>query len=136
MTELTRFGISMEAGLLNQFDKHTAGKGYKNRSEAVRDLIRNALIEEKWSENEQVVGTVTIVYNHKVRELAEKLTHQQHSHHQEVISTLHIHLDNDFCLEVIVVRGKAKEVQHIADELIGTKGVVHGKLVCTTAGIG
>ncbi|PLX89315.1 MAG: nickel-responsive transcriptional regulator NikR [Desulfuromonas sp.] len=135
MSELVRFGVSMEAKLLRQFDALIGRKGYGNRSEAVRDLVRNTLVEDRWGrEDETVVGTVTIVYDHHTRELAEKLTEHQHSHHHAVISALHVHLDAHNCLEVVVVKGTAGEVRRIADELIGTKGVVHGKLVSTTTG--
>lgn len=135
MSELMRFGVSMEARLLKQFDDLIGRKGYRNRSEAVRDLVRNALVEDRWGrDDEAVVGTVTIVYDHHTRELAEKLTEHQHSHHDAVISALHVHLDTHFCLEVVVVKGTAGEVRRIADELIGTRGVVHGKLVSTTTG--
>lgn len=135
MSELLRFGVSMDARLLHQFDELIGRKGYGNRSEAVRDLVRNTLVEDRWArDDEEVVGTVTIVYDHHTRELAEKLTEHQHSHHDAVISALHVHLDAHNCLEVVVLRGTARDVRRIADELIGTKGVVHGKLVSTTTG--
>lgn len=127
----------MDARLLDQFDELIGRKGYGNRSEAVRDLVRNALVEDRWGrDDEQVVGTVTIVYDHHTRDLGEKLTEHQHSHHDAVISALHVHLDSHFCLEVVVVKGTSGEVRRIADELIGTRGVVHGKLVSTTTGQG
>lgn len=135
MSDLTRFGISIDDRLLKRFDDMIAGKGYVNRSEAIRDLIRNALVEDAWArEDEETVGTVTLVYDHHTRDLADKLTEQQHSHHEAIISALHVHLDAHHCLEVVVVKGKAKNVKRLADELIGTKGVKHGKLVTTTTG--
>ena len=135
MTDLTRFGISIDERLLAQFDQMINNKGYVNRSEALRDLIRNALIEEEWSDdNQQTVATVTLVYDHHTRDLSDKLTEQQHSHHEEIVSTLHVHLDHQHCLEVVVIKGLASRVKRIADELIGTKGVKHGKLVATTSG--
>ncbi len=135
MSGTTRFGVSMEASLLRQLDGLSQRKGYPNRSEMVRDLVRNALVEENWTHQEEaVVGTVTIVYDHHTRDLADKLTEHQHSHQEAVVSALHVHLDAHHCLEVVVVRGSAGEVRKIADELIGTKGVVHGKLVSTTTG--
>lgn len=135
MSELMRFGVSMEARLLEQFDQLMERQGYRNRSEAVRDLVRNALVQDRWAdEQEAVVGTVTIVYDHHTRDLSDKLTEHQHAHHDAVISTLHVHLDAHFCLEVIVVKGTAGEVRRIADRLIGTRGVIHGKLVTTTTG--
>ncbi|MEJ2201983.1 MAG: nickel-responsive transcriptional regulator NikR [Desulfuromonadaceae bacterium] len=137
MAGLTRFGISIDDRLLKRFDDLIGNKGYGNRSEAIRDLIRNALVEDQWSrEDEETVGTVTLVYNHHTRDLADKLTEHQHSHHDAIISALHVHLDAHNCLEVVVVKGKASEVRRLAAELIGTKGVKHGKLVTSTTGEG
>lgn len=137
MGETVRFGISMDEELLESFDRLIEQKGYANRSEAIRDLIRAAQVESDWEEGEKEgVGTVTLVYNHHVRDLSDKLTEQQHSHHDQIISALHVHLDAHNCLEVLVVRGKVREVRQIADELIGVKGVKHGKLVMTTTGEG
>jgi CopG family nickel-responsive transcriptional regulator len=135
MSDLTRFGISIDDRLLKRFDELIADKGYVNRSEAIRDLIRNALVEEAWARgDEETVGTVTLVYDHHTRDLADKLTEQQHSHHEAIVSALHVHLDAHHCLEVVVVKGKARSVKRLADELIGTKGVKHGKLVTSTTG--
>jgi CopG family nickel-responsive transcriptional regulator len=125
----------MDSRLLNQFDELIDRKSYVNRSEAVRDLVRSALVEDQWTRaDEETVGTVTIVYDHHTRELSDKLTEHQHIHHHAIVSTLHVHLDEHNCLEVVVLKGKAGEVKKIADELIGTKGVKHGKLVSTTTG--
>ena len=135
MAEVVRFGISIDDRLLQRFDALIDRKGYVNRSEAVRDLIRNALVEDQWTRaEEEIVGTVTLVYDHHTRDLADKLTEQQHSHHGSIISALHVHLDAHHCLEVVVVRGRTAEVRRLADELIGTKGVKHGKLVTSTTG--
>ena len=135
MAELTRFGISIDERLLQRFDALLQDKGYVNRSEAIRDLIRAALVEQEWARgDEETVGTVTLVYDHHTRDLADRLTEQQHAHHDAIVSALHVHLDAHHCLEVVVVRGKAKEVRRLADELIGTKGVKHGKLVTSTTG--
>lgn len=135
MAELTRFGISIDERLLERFDRLIEDKGYVNRSEAIRDLIRSALVEEEWARDDQeTVGTVTLVYDHHTRDLSDKLTEQQHSHHDSIISALHVHLDAHHCLEVVVVKGKARQVKRLADELIGTKGVKHGKLVTSTTG--
>lgn len=135
MADLTRFGISIDERLLTQFDEVISNKGYVNRSEAIRDLIRSTLVEEEWADdNQQTVATVTLVFDHHTRDLSDKLTEHQHSHHQEIISTLHVHLDHHHCLEVVVIKGPASRVKRIADELIGTKGVKHGKLVATTTG--
>ena len=137
MAQVIRFGVSIEEGLLDRFDELLGRKGYVNRSEAVRDLIRNALVEDQWTRSEEeIVGTVTLVYDHHTRDLSDKLTEHQHSHHQEIISTLHIHLDAHHCLEVVVLRGTAREIGRLASELIGTKGVKHGKFVATTTGEG
>ena len=135
MSDTTRFGVSMDAQLLENFDKLISLKSYMNRSEAIRDLIRASLVETKAAnDEEEMVGTVTLVYDHHVRDLSEKLTELQHGHSDRIISALHVHLDAHNCLEVLVVRGKTKEVKKIADELIGVKGVKHGKLVMTTTG--
>jgi CopG family nickel-responsive transcriptional regulator len=135
MSELSRIGVAIDSDLLDQFDRLIAQRGYTNRSEAFRDLIRGELVEKAWeSPGSQVVGTVTLVYDHHVRLLNEKLTDLQHDHHQSILSTLHVHLDHDNCLEVLVVRGKAKEVERIAGALISAKGVKHGRLTITTTG--
>lgn len=134
METITRFGVSISQSLLDSFDKFSAKKGYLNRSEALRDLIRDHLVEREWDENRDVVGTITLVYDHDVRELGEVLAHLQHRHHRLIRSTIHIHLDEHHCLEVLVVIGKSGVVKKVADQLIGTKGVKHGKLVMTTTG--
>ncbi|MEN8729722.1 MAG: nickel-responsive transcriptional regulator NikR [Desulfuromonadales bacterium] len=137
MTELARFGISIDQLLLGSFDQMITAKGYDNRSEAIRDMIRNALVEEQVNRTDDTptVGTVTLVYDHHTRDLSDKLTGHQHSHHDAIVSTLHVHLDAHNCLEIVVVRGTAAQVRRLADEMIGTKGVKHGKLVLTTAGL-
>lgn len=137
MSEVVRFGISADERLLEKFDALIADKGYVNRSEAVRDLIRNALVEEQWDVGEaEAVGTVTLVYDHHSTDLSDKLTEHQHSHHEEIVSSLHIHLDAHHCLEVVVLRGRAREIARLANELIGTRGVKHGKFVASTTGDG
>ncbi len=134
MGELVRFGMSLDSELLERFDKLMEKKGYKNRSEALRDLMRDILVREEWESNEEIVGTITLVYDHHVRELSDRLTDIQHDHAESVLSTMHIHLDHENCLEVIVVRGSASEVQKFADNLISARGVKHGKLTATTTG--
>ena len=130
-----RFGISLEKVLIERFDSLIRKKGYANRSEAIRDLLRDSLVSDEWeSSKEETVGSITIVYSHETRELTDNLTDLQHRYHGSIISAMHIHLDEHNCLEVIVVRGKAKDIQTIADRLIGTKGVKHGKLSVTTTG--
>ncbi len=137
MSELSRIGVAIDSELLEQFDRLIAQRGYTNRSEAFRDLIRGELVEKAWESPESnVVGTVTLVYDHHVRLLNEKLTDLQHDYHRSILSTLHVHLDHDHCLEVLVVRGKAAEVERIAGALISTKGVKHGRLTITTSGAG
>jgi CopG family transcriptional regulator, nickel-responsive regulator len=135
MAELSRIGVAIDTDLLEQFDSLIAKRGYTNRSEAFRDLIRDELVQESWqTPDSNVVGTVTLVYDHHVRLLNERLTDVQHEHHQSILSTLHVHLDHDNCLEVLVMRGKASVVQQVADTLISTKGVKHGRLTLTTSG--
>lgn len=132
---VVRFGVSIDERLLERYDELIAEKAYVNRSEALRDLIRASLVDEQWRVGDEVaVGTVTLVYDHRTHDLADKLTDHQHVHHHEIVSTLHVHLDADHCLEVVVLRGVARDIQHIADELIGTKGVKHGRFVATTTG--
>jgi CopG family nickel-responsive transcriptional regulator len=134
MSDLRRFGVAIEPELLEQFDQLMARRGYTNRSEAFRDLARAELLKESAEKpNTSVVGTVTIVYDHHVRMLSEKLTELQHKHHKCVVSSMHVHLDHHHCLEVIVLRGKSKDVRHTADLLISTKGVKHGHLVVAVA---
>ena len=134
MSELTRFGVSIDEELLRQFDRLITEKGWGNRSEALRDLIRDRLVDEAWESDEEVVGTITLVYDHHVRELAERLTELQHDNHDAVLSSMHVHLDHRNCLEVIIVRGAATQVGDLASQLIGARGVKHGKLVASTTG--
>lgn len=130
-----RFGISLDRALIERFDNLIRKKGYANRSEAIRDLIRDSLVTEEWeSFTTETVGTITLVYSHDTRELTDNLTDLQHHYHNSIISAMHIHLDEHNCLEVIVIKGKAKDIKSIADRLIGTKGVKHGKLTVTTTG--
>ena len=137
MSDLVRFGVSVESQLVKKFDALISRKGYSNRSEALRDLIRDRLVEQEWEEGEQeTVGTITLVYNHHTRELEHELTEIQHRSHHQVVSTLHIHLDAHNCLEVMVVKGTSQEIKKFADKLIGTRGVKHGKLTMTTTGRG
>ena len=135
MSTITRFGISMDSKLLERFDTFISKHGYSNRSEAFRDLVRDRLVMDEWKDDEiETIGTITIIYDHHKRELQERLTKHQHEHHEAMISMMHVHLDHRNCLEVLAVRGKAKDIRKIADDLISTKGVKHGKLVMTTTG--
>lgn len=135
MPGITRFGVSLDEALLAKFDRLIARKGYPNRSEAIRDLIRDSLVRDQWETGDAaVVGTLTLVYDHEVRELEERLTELQHAHYQAIVSTLHVHLDAHHCLEVLVLRGKASLLRSIADRLIGTRGVKHGTFSATAEG--
>ncbi len=132
MSELSRIGVAIDSDLLEKFDALIAKRGYTNRSEAFRDLIRDDLVREGVNDpNREVVGTVTLVYDHHVRTLSERLMETQHRFHKQIVSTLHVHLNHDSCLEVLVVRGRSEEVQQIGDLLIALKGVQHGKLAMT-----
>ena len=135
MSTLSRIGVAIDSDLLLKFDELIARRGYTNRSEAFRDLARDALIEQAAGRPDAtVVGTVTLVYDHHVRMLSERLTEMQHEHFHNVLSTLHVHLDHDHCLEVLVLKGKSSAVRKMADALISTKGVQHGRLTITTSG--
>jgi len=134
MSKLISFGVSIDEELLKTFDEYIERKRYTNRSEALRDLIRNHLVEEEWDENKETVGTITMVYDHHVPELTERLTELQHQYNELIQSTLHIHLDHHRCLEVLVVRGRSGRIKEVANGLIATKGVKHGKLTATTTG--
>jgi len=134
MKEIVRFGVSLEKELLHKFDSLIGEKKYPNRSEAIRDLIRENLVKREWIKGEKVAGVIALVYDHHKRELVNTLTDIQHHYHSLIISTQHIHLDEDNCLEVVVVRGKPKEVESLADRLKATKGVKHSSLIMTTIG--
>jgi CopG family nickel-responsive transcriptional regulator len=132
---VTRFGVSIDEDLVAKFDRFISKKGYTNRSEALRDLMRDSLVDEDWRDSQrEVVGVVTIVYDHEQRELGHKLTHLQHHFSKAMISTLHVHLDEHNCLEVAVLKGKSGEIRKAADALISARGVKHGKLMATTTG--
>jgi CopG family transcriptional regulator, nickel-responsive regulator len=136
MKKTVRFAVSLDHHLLDDLDRMLVKKKYDTRSEAIRDLIRDHLVTVQWDKNRDAVGTITIVYDHHVRDLTEKLTTIQHEFHKSILSTMHVHLDHDHCLEVLVVKGKGDEVRMVADSLISTKGVKHGKLTMTTTGKG
>ncbi|MFA5867050.1 MAG: nickel-responsive transcriptional regulator NikR [Actinomycetota bacterium] len=135
MAKTVRFGVAMDDDLLWKFDRVVDRKGYENRSEAIRDLIRNLLVEEEWAAgDEETVGTITLVYDHHVHDLQDTLTDLQHNLHEDIISSVHVHLDAHNCLEVLIVKGKSGDIKAAADRLIGTKGVKHGRLTMTTTG--
>jgi CopG family nickel-responsive transcriptional regulator len=131
MRNLVRFGVSIEEELLSAFDALIEAKGYANRSDAIRGLIRNLLLDVQIEEDPEarVVGTITLVYDHHHGDLANRLVELQHRHHLHIVSTLHVHIDAANCLEVLVVKGRNRQVREISDALIGTRGVQHGKLI-------
>ncbi len=132
MGVLSRIGVALDSDLLKQFDQWMGRRGYTNRSEAFRDLIRDRLVSERTAAPSAiVVGTVTLIYDHHAHGVGEKLTELQHEHHGLVVSTSHAHLDHDSCLEVLIVHGKSAAVEQFADSLIALKGVQHGRLVKT-----
>jgi len=134
MSDIIRFGVSLEKELLEKFDKLSKEKQYPNRSEAIRDLIREELVKREWAEGKEVAGAITLVFDHHKRELMNTLTDIQHDFYQLIISSQHVHLDHDNCLEIIVVRGKPRGVKELADKLRATKGVKYGSLSIATTG--
>lgn len=137
MSPLSRIGISIDSELLSQFDSLIEKMGYSNRSEAFRDLIRDKLISERQEvKDDQSVGVVSIVYDHHKKEISDRIVEMQHEFGESIITSMHVHLDKDNCLEVIIARGRASRVKSIADRLIGTKGVKHGRLAMTSTGEG
>ncbi len=136
MTKLTRFGVSLEEDLLSQFDRLITSRGYKNRSEAIRDLIRESLVSEAVDKNKSVVATLSMIYDHHSPNLSDKLNEIQHHSHGNVLAATHVHLDADNCLEVVIMKGKSGEIKHLADNMIAMRGVKHGKLVLTSTGKG
>ncbi len=131
MSDLVRFGVAIDGELLAKFDERLERRGYANRSEAIRDLIRNDLVEAEAERGGEVAGSLTLLYDHHAKDLTEKLTEMQHSLGERVVSSLHVHLDHDHCLEVVVMRGPAGTLKDAADRILATKGVVHGKLTLT-----
>lgn len=136
MSELSRFGVSVEDELLESFDQLINGQGYTARSEALRDLMRDALVKsrlESLPEDAEVLGSLTLVYDHHASDLTDKMNELQHDHHDLVVSVLHVHVSHDDCMEVIVLRGAVKEIRHLSDGLLSLKGVKHGRLFVTLA---
>ena len=134
MSEIVRFGVSLEKSLLEKFDRLIDKKEYTTRSEALRDLIRQELVKEEWEEDQDVAGTITFIYDHHKRGLSSQLTDLQHDHQEIIISTQHIHLDHHNCLEIVAVKGNASDVQRLANALQSVKGVRHGALSMTSTG--
>jgi CopG family transcriptional regulator, nickel-responsive regulator len=131
---LARIGVSLESDLLLQFDDFISQKGYNNRSEAIRDLIRDQLVGVQIDQNRVVVGTLTIVYDHHRPNLTEKLVEAQHQLGGKVLSAMHVHLDHHNCLEVVVIKGRSREIRDFANGILSLRGVNHGQLVVTSAG--
>ena len=134
MSQLSRTGVSLEEDLLKEFDRLITKRSYQNRSEAIRDLIREALLAENIDSNQPVVGTLTLVYDHHVPNLSEKLTDAQHVAGAMILAATHVHLDHHYCLEVIIMKGRSKELQGVADRMLALRGVELGKLVLTNSG--
>jgi CopG family nickel-responsive transcriptional regulator len=134
MSELVRFGVSLEKALLDRFDVLIREKQYTNRSEALRDLIRRELVQKEWQGGSDVAGAITLIYDHHKRDILRMVTDTQHEFQEAIISTQHIHLDHDNCLEIVAARGKAGEVQKLADALRSIKGVRHATLSMSSTG--
>jgi CopG family transcriptional regulator, nickel-responsive regulator len=136
MEKITRFGVSIEPDLLKKFDKIIKMEGYTNRSEAIRDLVRKNLIrEENKNPNSESIGTLTMIYDHHTGNLTNKLLDLQHDHTKEILSTTHIHIDHNNCLEVLVLKGKTGKIQKLADNIKSLKGIKHGELVITKSSL-
>ncbi|WP_456386953.1 nickel-responsive transcriptional regulator NikR [Desulfolithobacter sp.] len=131
---LKRFSISLEDSLLDRFDRYIQNRHYDNRSEAIRDLIRKALVKKEWQADKQVMGVITLVYDHHQPKLQEKVTEAQHDFHNHIVSSTHVHMDHNNCMEVIIVRGKAGEVQELSDRLISLRGIRDGSLTMSSTG--
>jgi CopG family transcriptional regulator, nickel-responsive regulator len=131
---LIRFGVSLPDQLIKRFDRLIRRKKYPNRSEAIRDLIRKELVAEEIENDGEVVGVLTLLYNHHQRELQDHLGQLQHAQHERILSTTHVHLDHDNCLEVVLLKGQAKQIKQMADELIALKGIKQGQLYRTSTG--
>ncbi|NLJ85050.1 MAG: nickel-responsive transcriptional regulator NikR [Firmicutes bacterium] len=135
MSRVVRFGVSMSQCLLQQFDELVQERGYPNRSEAIRDLVRDALVAREWqSADSEVAGTITLIYDHHTAGLTGLLTEVQHKYHDIIVSTVHVHLDDRNCLETLIVKGSPQTAKALADQLICTRGVIHGKLTLTSTG--
>jgi CopG family nickel-responsive transcriptional regulator len=131
---LKRFSISLEENLLEIFDNHIRARSYTNRSEAIRDLIRKAFVKKEWQADKEVMGVISLVYDHHQHQLQDKVTEVQHGYHHHIVSTTHVHMDHDNCLEVIIVRGKAKEIQELSDKLVALRGIRDGHLAMSSTG--
>lgn len=138
MSDISRFGVSVEDELLQSFDRLISGQGYANRSEALRDLMRDALVKSRLEtspEADEALGSLTLVYDHHASELSDRMSALQHDHHNLVVSVLHVHLSHDDCMEVIVLRGAVREIRALSDALLSLRGVKHGRLFVTLAAV-
>ena len=134
MAKLARISVSLDEELLKRFDRQIEKEHYPTRSKAIADLISESLVRTQWTGTKAVAGVVVLVYDHHKRDLTNRLTHVQHDFHGLIVSTQHIHLDHHNCLEIVVLKGKPREVQDLARRLKGTKGVKHGSLAMATTG--
>ena len=134
MSDLVRLSLSIEKPLFERLEQLVRDSGYSNRSEFMRDLVRRELVGRQWERDDEVVGTITLLYDHGVRELSKKLTHLQHHRHEAVLAATHVHLDRRLCAEMILVRGRAGAVQELADQLGQQKGVYHTALALGSTG--
>lgn len=134
MSDLVRFSVSLEQPLFDRLEKLVAAGDYSNRSEYIRDMIRDRLVEQQWERNELAIGTITLVYDHHSRMLSEKLTDLQHDHHDEILASTHVHLSHDICVEMILMKGRADRIKTLADKLRQQRGVLHGTLSISSTG--
>ena len=134
MSNLVRMSLSIEDTLFEKLEKMVLDKGYNNRSEFIRDMIRDYLVKEEWSDATEVVATITLIYDHHKRELSKKLTELQHSHHDVVLASTHVHLTKEICAEMIMVKGAPEDVRKLADGLRQQRGVLHSGLIMGTTG--
>lgn len=134
MSDLERLSISIEAPLLAQLEKLVKNSHYTNRSEFIRDLIRNKIVEQEWERDEEALGTVTLLYDHHTRGLSDRLTHLQHDHHSNILATTHVHLTHDLCAEMIMIKGKARLIRALSDAMSREKGVLHASLSLSSSG--
>ena len=134
MSGLVRLSLSLEKALYDSMENLVRDSGYENRSEFIRDLIRDRMVRQEWEKNEEAVGTITLIYDHHARMLSEKITSLQHHHHREILAATHVHLDDRMCAEVVLVKGSAEEIRHIADDMRRQKGMLHAALSMSSTG--
>jgi CopG family nickel-responsive transcriptional regulator len=130
---IKRFGVSLDEEILDRLDEYVHENNFPNRSQAIRSLVEEAIVNMKWQHNETVAGAIVFLYNHHKSDFITRSNNIQHNYHQIILSTLHFHLDHDTCLEIIAVKGKANMIQELSDLILGMKGIIHGKLVMSKA---